>query len=259
MKSFCFTVDDNIRFLKELTENTAYVSIFEHPYMDMYLHLHKKYGIKIQLNLFYEVDGFTLEDMSDRFRDEWQKNADWLKLSFHSQLENLKPYEFSGYDEVYTDCANVHREIVRFASPYALAKTTTVHYCRTTADGLRALTDNGVIGLLGLYGSEAAPRTSYQNTEDESAMARRGEIVLNDGMAYAGIDVILNSHSIENIMLKLEALKTRELINIMIHEQYFYHDYPRYQENFKEKLDSAFDFLIRNGFSSVFFVELLPY
>mgnify|MGYP003302016309 CR=1 FL=1 len=31
MKCFCFTVDDNIRFLKELTENPA-DSIFAHPY-----------------------------------------------------------------------------------------------------------------------------------------------------------------------------------------------------------------------------------
>ena len=30
MKTYCFTVDDNIRFLKELTENGS-ASLFDHP------------------------------------------------------------------------------------------------------------------------------------------------------------------------------------------------------------------------------------
>ena len=43
-KLFCFTVDDNIRFLWELSESEC-VSLFEHPYMAMYKRLHEKLGI----------------------------------------------------------------------------------------------------------------------------------------------------------------------------------------------------------------------
>ncbi len=255
MKSFCFTVDDNIRCLKELTGSEAYGSIFEHPYLGMYKRLHEKYGLKIQLNLFYEMDGFCLSDMTDKYRSEWHANSDWLKLSFHSRLENVKPYEFSGYDEVYGDCQRVHSEIARFASPSALGKTTTVHYCRTTSAGISALKDCGVKGLLGLYGNADAPRTSYMSTEAECEAVRRGDVVHSDGVAYAGIDVILNSHSIENILKRLEGLVDRKLIKVMIHEQYFYPDYPRYQENFEEKLTVAFEFLTQNGYTSTFFEE----
>ena len=35
MKEFCFTVDDNIRFLKELSEGNER-SLFSHPYPAMY-------------------------------------------------------------------------------------------------------------------------------------------------------------------------------------------------------------------------------
>ena len=44
MRNFIFTVDDNIRFLKEINER-EYESIFEHPYLAMYRRLHEKYGL----------------------------------------------------------------------------------------------------------------------------------------------------------------------------------------------------------------------
>ena len=116
MKNFCFTVDDNIRFLKELS-TARFSTIFEHPYLALYKRLHEKYGLKVQLNLFYEMDGFDLSMMTDRYRDEWLEISDWLKMSFHSRKENVKPYQTSGFDEVRKDCGIVHDEIERFAYP----------------------------------------------------------------------------------------------------------------------------------------------
>lgn len=251
MKNFCFTVDDNIRFFREISERGC-GSIFEHPYLDMYRRLHEKYGLKIQLNLFYEDEKFNLSEMPDRYRDEWAGCADWLKLSFHSRRENVRPYELSGYGEVFEDCRRVHGEILRFASAELLAKTTTLHYCLATAEGIDALRDNGVKGLLGLYG--ASP--SYQNTPDECERINEGETVISDGIAYAKIDVIMNKYSKDQILERLSALCGRELIKVMIHEQYFYPDYPRYQPDFEEKIDAAFDFLKNNGYVSSFLEDL---
>jgi len=254
MKKFCFTVDDNIRFFKEITER-GYGSIFEHPYLNMYKRLHEKYGLKVQLNLFYEMKDFCLSQMTDKYKEEWRINSDWLKLSFHSRLENAYPYQYSGYDEVYTDCKNVHNEILRFAAAESLGKTTTVHCCRATDDGLRALKDNGVLGLLGLYGNEIKPRSSYQSTPEEGDRIRLGDVVYTDGVAYAGIDIILNLFSKEEILSQLDAQRDRDFVKIMIHEQYFYPDYKNYQEDFEEKISAAFAFLKKNGFESVFFEE----
>ena len=44
MKKFCFTVDDNIRFLKEITAAQP-ESIFEHPYLALFKSLHEKFGL----------------------------------------------------------------------------------------------------------------------------------------------------------------------------------------------------------------------
>jgi hypothetical protein len=43
----------------------------------------------------------------------------------------------------------------------------------------------------------------------------------------------------------------------MIHEQYFYPDYKRYQPDFEEKLEKTFEKLTDNGYESVFFEETL--
>ena len=256
MKTFCFTVDDNIRFFKDLTEK-SYNSIFENPYLSMYKRLHGEFGLKVQLNLFYRWEDFDLSMMTDRYYSEWEANSDWLKLSFHSDYENVRPYEFSGYDEVFGDCKKINDKILRFASPSALGKTTTVHYCVATEDGLKALADNKVEGLRGFFGNREKPRTSYGIDEENAKHIREGGIYRMGGIAYAGIDIVLNSFSKEDNLAKLEALLDRDAIRVMIHEQYFYPDYKAYQPDYEEKLRAAFGFLTENGYVSRFFEEVI--
>ena len=255
MKTFCFTVDDNIRFLQALSAGKER-SLFDHPYLAMYKRLHEKYGLKIQLNLFHEMPGFDLSQTTDRFRQEWASNAHWLKLSFHSRLENREPYRDSGYQEVYEDCAAVHREILRFAGEKSLAQTTTIHYCQTTSEGLRALGDHGMRGLLGLFGNPQQPRSSYSLSEKECAILRTGAPVCQHGVSFYSIDLIINLYPKDELFDRLQALAGRKDLRVMIHEQYFYPDYPKYQPDFEEKLDLVFSFLKENGYESSFAEEL---
>lgn len=256
MKTFCFTIDDNVRCLAEINESQP-SSMFDHPYLAMLHRLHRQFDLKIQLNLFYEASGFTLSDMTDRYRGEFAANSGWLKLSFHSRKENSRPYQNASYDEVFADCEAVQSEILRFACPAALAKTTTVHYCQTTSEGTAALADNGVLGLLGLFGTHEAPRTSYGIEESVAKDIRNGQILSVDGMAYASIDMIINKLKKEELSPALEALMTRDSLCVMIHEQYFYGDYKAYQPDFEEKLTAVFSHLTENGYQSRFFEELI--
>lgn len=256
MKVFCFTVDDNIRFLKDINSQN-FKSIFEHPYLAMLRRLHERFEIKVQLNMFYQMEGFELSEASDRYACEWQENSDWLKFSFHSRKENYCPYENSDYNEVFCDCKAVNQEILRISSPDTLAKTTTVHYCLATAEGLKALSDNGVKGLLGLFGSEEETRISYNIDENTAYNIRCGEIVSRDGLAFASIDMIINKVEKDDIISTLSKLLGRRSLRVMIHEQYFYEDYKAYQPDFEEKLTLVFGLLSENGYRSCFFEELI--
>ena len=256
MKNFIFTVDDNIRFFKEICER-GYGSIFEHPYLAMYKRLHERYGVKVQLNLFYECEGFCLSDITDTYKEEWESSSDWLKMSFHSWLENIRPYEESGFGKVFLDCYDVNNEIRRFAGEKSLAKTTTIHYCALTDNGIDAVKTNGYVGLLGLYSAGDSPRVSYQNTAEESERLIEGEFVKSGGITYGAIDIVLNLFTKEENLRRISSLLDRETVKIMIHEQYFYEDYKRYIPDFEEILSSSFELLTRNGYKSEFLEKVI--
>ena len=84
---------------------------------------------------------------------------------------------------------------------------------------------------------------------------REGETVTSGGIAYGGIDISLNAYDTDTIVARLSAITDRPLIKVMIHEQYFYPDYPRYQAEFESKLDATFSRLTAGGYASCFFEE----
>ena len=88
-------------------------------------------------------------------------------------------------------------------------------------------------------------------------MLREGKILEIDGIHHAGIDIVLNNFDADGILAQLPALAARESLRVMIHEQYFYENYERYQPDFEEKLCKTFAALISAGRESRFFEELI--
>ena len=141
MKIFCFTIDDNVRFLKEIT-GRGYISIFEHPYLAMLRRLHERFDLKVQLNLFYRtdyfygMDEFTLADVPDSYKAEWQANADWIKFGFHA-LQEFPDYPFVNAD--YADVKKLNdmisSEVERFAGPGMYAKAVVPHWGPMSKEG----------------------------------------------------------------------------------------------------------------------------
>ena len=65
--------------------------------------------------------------------------------------------------------------------------------------------------------------------------------------------LVLNAHERDENLALLAPLSDREFVKVMIHEQYFYPDYERYQSDFEQKLSAVFSFLSEKGFRSAFF------
>ena len=149
-KAASFFIDDAIWFLRDLARQRP-KSLFDNDFMKGLRYAHDRFGLKLQINLFYRtdffygMDEFTLAEVPAAYKAEWQANKDWLRLGFHSLQE------FPDYPWVNIDYADVKKlfgmikgEIVRFAGEGVFTAALVPHWCPMSKDGCRALKDCGI-------------------------------------------------------------------------------------------------------------------
>ena len=143
-------IDDVIWMFRDLTRQKPR-SMFGHPLLGSLREAHERYGLKVQLNCFYRtdffygMDEFSLDDMTDAYKDEWQASKDWLRLGFHSYQE-FPDYPFinSSYDDVAKAFDRVFGAVRRFAGEGVFTYALVGHWLPISKDGCRALKDRGV-------------------------------------------------------------------------------------------------------------------
>lgn len=259
-KIYRVSVDDNIWWLQDLARNQdRYESIFENAYLAMYRRLHEQYGAKFHFNIYYtcpEHGGFSLPELSDKFKPEFQAVNDWMTLSFHARA-NLPdwPYSHAPYEQVYEDCSAVMDEIERFAG--CRGKVTTLHFAEATPDGVRALYDCGVRALLGDFElmKDGAKRLCYYANGEQFDTVRRHSFWKDPDtkMIFFSCDAVLNTFRAEDIPAALEEFDARDpdraFMDILIHEQYFYPDYSAYLPEYEQLLRTGIEWCISHGYA----------
>ena len=149
-KSASFFIDDAIWFLRDLARKRP-KSLFDSDFLGPLKAAHDRFGLKLQINLFYRtdffygMDEFTLAEVPDSYKAEWQANKDWLKLGFHSLQE------FPDYPWVNIDYADVKKlfgmikgEIDRFAGEGVFTTALVPHWCPMSEAGCRAMKELGI-------------------------------------------------------------------------------------------------------------------
>jgi len=275
----CFRIssDDNILFLQDITAHQdTYRSIFENPYLAVYKKAHDLFGAKVHLNLFYEFvptdrfrdptrEYFNLSMMTDRFRDEFAANSDWLKLAFHARAEFPdKPYKYASAAQITEDCIAVCREIIRFAGPNSLSDSTTVHWGEANHDCVRALRALGLRSLTGYFERNRTgdPLVAYYT--DGELLDHIGErdfwVDTAEDMIFGRIDLVLNKKTYDWVMNELRAVADHPhrsgFVSVMIHEQYFYDDYRGYLPDFEARVLDACRFLSERGYRGAHITEV---
>jgi len=150
MKKCYFFVDDVIWCLRDIARQKP-KSVFDQHFLSYLKKAHDMYGVKVQLNLFYRtdffygMDEFTLADMPDTYKEEWQSNSDWLKFAFHS-FQEFPDYPFvnADYDDVKKVIDLIRGEVTRFAGKECFANALLSHWLPISKDGCRAIKDSGI-------------------------------------------------------------------------------------------------------------------
>ena len=278
---FRISSDDNILFLANITAHKdEYRSIFDDPYLAVYKKAHDLYGAKVHLNLFYAFDrtaanyfesdrpDFDLSMVTDKFKEEWRANADWLQLAFHSRAEfPAAPYRYGDAATVTADYEAVRREVLRFAGEEAFSDdVTTVHFGAANEEVLRALRALGIKGLAGYFEIDrhgnplvayhtASPLTEYVGERD---FWRDTEL----DITFGRIDLVLNLRSYDDLLAELDSILAHPhrsgFISLMIHEQYFYKDYTRYLPDFESRVLEPVRHVYERGYRGALLKEILP-
>ena len=149
-KKAYFYIDDTIWMLRDITRERP-ESMFDNPILKALKDTHERYGLKVQLNLFYRTDyfygndDFSLADVTDAYKSEWEESSDWLKLAFHAKQEFPDyPHINATYEDIYSIFKDFEREVKRFAGDSSFTYAVCPHWLPVSLDGVRALYDCGV-------------------------------------------------------------------------------------------------------------------
>lgn len=150
MKKAYFYIDDTIWVLRDITRQKP-ATLFENPFMKMLKDAHNKYGLKVQLNLFYRTDSFygydqfCLADVTDAYKSEFEAASDWLKMAFHA-FEEFPDYPHinATYEDTKWLFENIEKEVIRFAGKNSFAYTVCPHWVPMSKSAVKALKDCGV-------------------------------------------------------------------------------------------------------------------
>ncbi len=280
-RKYRFTVDDFILAFRDLNEHRGdYASIFDNPYLKVFRDAHDRYGSKVHINAFYETDdgAFNLSMMTDRFREEFTANADWLSFSFHARREHPDlPYRGKGYEEVKRDCLLVTNELRRIVGEPALRNTTTLHWGESTVYGTRALRAMGyraLCGYLTFCRGEDYYREVYENGQPIVSHHLNREQVAHaehrcfwvdteEDVVFAKLHMILNAGDLtaDRVEAFLDDLITRPaesgFIQMVIHEQHFYPDYVAYEPDYGDRILTMAKWMQEHGYESVSLSDII--
>lgn len=275
---FRISSDDNILFLYDINEHKdEYKSIFENPYLAIYKKAHDLYGARVHLNLFYEFDDeartkfsadrpyFNLSMMTDKFKDEFAANADWLKLAFHSSSEFPDaPYNNASAAKIVEDCIRVHKEIIRFAGKASISNSTTTHWGSGDKECLRALRSLGYTSFTGYFEVvNGQGLVSYYVPVEtcEHINKRDFWVDTEEDLIFGCIDRVANLGTLESVMDSVKKASSDPhrggFVSVMIHEQYFYSDYYGYLPDFEKRILEPCRYLHEQGYVGTHITEAL--
>ena len=258
-----FAIDDNSFFLRDIWRE-QYPSLFGCFYLDMLRGLHKKYGTKFVLNIYFTTaDEFDLTKFPDRYRSEWRDNANWLKLAFHAHAnEPANPYIDAPPEQLIADFEKVREQILRFAGEETYSPTTIVHWGMVRPSAWKPLAERGVKTLSGYFEKRGEQwLVNYRMDAVRSEYLSRHDALKDfpSGILFSNIDMVCNTVPLDRIVPRLEEIAQSpdqaEILDLMTHEQYFWPFYSAYLADHPQRIETAIRWATDRGYEPVFLHE----
>lgn len=255
-------IDDHSFFFRDILKND-YKSIFDCFYLKKLRQLHRDFGAKINLNCFNTTPerDFRLSMFPDKYRPEFEDNADWLRLAFHSENEFPDiPYLNANPEKLAADFDLVAGELKRIAGS-AYTAGLQIHWADVPPDCYQILADRGV-KMLQTRGRKRDSKDrkicDYHLPDDvlEYLYDHQGWMHFESGLIFysgstGGCDWTPVDKIAANILRRIEVPAQSHLINIAGHEQYWWPFYKNFVPDIYERYATAFRFVLDRGYRPV--------
>jgi hypothetical protein len=264
-RRYRMSLDDNIECLEDVALNARkYKSIFENPYLGFWREMNRRFGMKLHINIYYEKpNGFNLTHMPATFKNEWRENAHWLKMRFHARANDPnRPYLSAPYEKVAREFEMVENEQIRFAGEESRGDFTTIHWGEATREGCRAARDRGIRGLCGYFIQQGGRAVvSYYLDEGKAAYMSQHDVRKDLEMDLFLIRhaIVINTIKLADIPVHMQKVMemphASEVLELMIHEQYFYPWYVAHIPEFRERVSATLEWVTAHGYKPVHYEE----
>ena len=255
-------IDDHSFFFRDIARN-KYKSLFDCFYLDKLRELHRNFGVKINLNCFNTTPerDFNLSMFPDKYKSEFEDNASWLRLAFHSENEFPDiPYLNATPEQLAADFDLVAGELKRIAGS-AYTAGLQMHWADVPPDCYKVLADRGV-KMLQTRGRKPDAKErkicDYHLPDkildylhgNQGWMHFESGIIFYNG-SVGGCDWTPVDKIVPNILKRIEVPAKSHLINIGGHEQYWWPFYKNFVPDIYERYATAFRFVLDRGYQPV--------
>ncbi|MBR2373656.1 MAG: hypothetical protein IKA87_05445 [Lentisphaeria bacterium] len=270
-----FFIDDNSFFWTDIIRNKPR-SLFDHFYLEFLESMHRKYGTKFTLNLFYRNDHefCELKDFPESYKGEFSDNADWLRMSWHAYSEFPdRPYQNAAAEKVASDYDLIKSEVCRFAGEQSFIPPVAAHWSMIRPDGMAELVKRGVKVMTSQFinpktSLEEAQRSShlcdigfFQNLRESLYLSQKHLLYdFNAAILYLRGTLICNYWTPERIIDIINstagnAALRHEILSLETHEQYTFPNYFNYLPDHMERMETAIRRATELGYEPVWFAE----
>jgi hypothetical protein len=256
-------IDDHSFFLRDICAKN-YKSIFDCFYLARLRQLHREFGAKINLNCFNTTPerDFNLSMFPDKYKSEFEDNAHWLRLAFHSENEfpNI-PYKDATPEKLAADFDLVAKELKRIAGR-AYTVGLQIHWADVPPSCYRVLADRGVkmLNARGRLPDSKKPKICDYHLPDnileylyyqQGWMHFETGLIFYNGAALRTCEWTPVDQVAANLLDRIQDPARNHLINIAGHEQYWWPFYKNFKPDIYERWATAFRFVVDRGYQPI--------
>lgn len=217
MRQMHFSVDDTLECLLWLTDNSDKVnSIFDSPVFRFAKEIHDRYGLGVSFYCMFTNGELSLEAVLDKWKNEFQENAEWLKFGFHAYKMNSN-YNDASREQITWEFEKVMEQLIRITGGgECITDVIRLHFCSGNSEVRSELVKHGVKVLL----CADDDRINYGLSKDENEAVLTQGYYIDVEMNCIYVRTYIRVEEVENMEETIKSYHHTPFITIFTHEKW---------------------------------------